>query len=469
MPSYGFSFRASLRAGGGAGRLYLRVVHRGQSRSVTTEHRILPEEWDATRRRLIIPCDRRARSRELIEIERSLRGDLQRMERIIERLEREHPRGHDYTIDRLMERYRYLTSGNTLCAYTERLASGMEHNGCRRTARAYRSAAARLKAFNNGRDPMPEQLTPEFMMTFQQSLLAEGCNQNTASFYMRTLRAIYNKAVAEDRIARAAENPFVGVYTGSSPTRKRALSQTDLATLSALDPTLTEGRTEGRTADEVAGQHLPESLSRALAMFLFCYHARGMCFVDMANLKKADLQGNTIRYRRVKTGQTIELRVLPAMRRIIDWFAPRTVGSRYLFPVITDPTKDPSLQYESSLRIQNIRLKRIAVLCGITVRISTHCARHSWATVARNAGLSLTVISEALGHNHQRTTEIYLASLEQSVIDRASQMVSEAIMVRRSAKSELRRRIFKGTRSPSERHRVDDERAHAKTEPPLIS
>ncbi len=67
-----------------------------------------------------------------------------------------------------------------------------------------------------------------------------------------------------------------------------------------------------------------------------------------------------------------------------------------------DPTKDPSLQYESSLRIQNIRLKRIAALCGITVRISTHCARHSWATVARNAGLSLTVISEALGHNHQR-------------------------------------------------------------------
>ncbi len=240
---------------------------------------------------------------------------------------------------------------------------------------------------------------------------------------MRTLRAIYNKAVAEGRIARTANNPFAGVYTGTAPTRKRALSQTDLATLSALDPTETGGRT--------VSQHLPESLGRALAMFLFCYHARGMCFVDMANLKKTDLQGSTIRYRRVKTGQAIELKVLPAMRRIIDWFGPRTVGSRYLFPVIADLKGDLQLQYESGLRIQNIRLKRIAAICGITVGISTHCARHSWATVARNTGVPLAVISEGLGHTHQRTTEIYLASLERSIIDRASLMVSEAILVQR--------------------------------------
>ncbi len=170
-----------------------------------------------------------------------------------------------------------------------------------------------------------------------------------------------------------------------------------------------------------------------------------MCFVDMANLKKADLRGGVIRYRRVKTGQAIELKVLPAMRRIIDWFGPRTADSRYLFPVINDPEGNISIQYESGLRIQNIRLKRIAALCGITVNISTHVARHSWATVARNAGLSLAVISEGLGHTHQRTTEIYLASLERSIIDRASQMVSEAILNRQPGKSKKMPGVFGGS------------------------
>jgi integrase len=115
------------------------------------------------------------------------------------------------------------------------------------------------------------------------------------------------------------------------------------------------------------------------------------------------------------------------MRRIIDWFAPLTAGSPYLFPVLSDPAKDLALQYDSGLRLQNQRLKKIARWCGITKKFSTHAARHSWATVAKNANLPLAVISEALGHANQQTTEIYLASLEKSTLDRASRLVSDAI------------------------------------------
>jgi integrase len=163
-------------------------------------------------------------------------------------------------------------------------------------------------------------------------------------------------------------------------------------------------------------------------MFLFCYHARGMCFVDMAFLRKSDLRGDTIVYRRHKTAQRIELHVLPAMRRIIDWFAPYTAGSHYLFPIITDGDKDVMLQYDSGLRLQNQRLKKIARLHGIKNGLSTHSARHSWATVAKSVSLPLAVISEGLGHSNQRTTEIYLASLERSVLDYASRVVSDAIL-----------------------------------------
>jgi site-specific recombinase XerD len=381
---------------------------------VTTDYKILPEDWDAANRRLIIPYGRSQRSRHLVDLEGSMLCDLRKMDGVIRELERE----GTYTVDELMNRYRAAMTGNSLCAFTEKLASEMEYGGNSRTAQAYRTAAARLKAFNNDKDINPEHLSASLIGEFQQFLKGQGCSMNTISFYMRTLRAIYHKAIAEGHIHRSAENPFAGVYTGVSTTRKMALTSTDLATLSAYDPTVSGKR---------AGEELPDHLGQALAMFLFCYHARGMCFVDMANLQKSDMRGDTIRYRRHKTGQPIVLKVLPAMRRIIDWFGPHTAGTRYLFPVITDAGKNHRLQYESGLRLQNQRLKKVASICGVDKRFSTHCARHSWATVAKNAGLPLTVISEGLGHTNQRTTEIYLASLERSIIDHASRLVSEAI------------------------------------------
>ncbi len=283
-------------------------------------------------------------------------GDMRRMDMVVDELERQ--RTH-YTADELMRRYRAVMTGNTLRVCAERLATTLEREGVARTAAAYRTASARLVAFNNGRDPHLDQMSATMLGDFQYSLKAEGLKPNTISFYMRTLRAIYNRAVTEGRTARRTENIFAGVYTGVAPTRKLALTANELALLAAYDPTLTEGRSTSH-------QPLPLHLAQALAMFLFCYHARGMCFVDMAHLKKADLRGETIAYHRQKTGQRIELLVLPAMRRIIDWFAPHTAGSPYVFPVLTDPDRDLDLQYTSGLRLQNLRLKNVAQKCGIS-------------------------------------------------------------------------------------------------------
>ena len=416
MASYGFCFRASTRKGGHPGRLYLRVVHGGESRSVTASYRVFPEEWDTVGRRLIIPYGRSERGRQLAEIENLMLCDLRRMDVVICKLERK----RFYTIDELMDRYRVVMTGSTLGAFTEKLANEMEPGGSHRTAKAYRTASARLIEFSGNKNLSYEHITPELLGDFQTALKAAGRSMNTISCYMRTLRAIYHKAIAEGRIARRTDNLFAGVYTGVSVTRKRALNQNELAALSAFDPT------EAVFPGKKKQAELPEHLAPALAMFLFCYHARGMCFIDLANLKKSDLRGDTIRYRRHKTGQPIELHVLPAMRRILEWFGPMTAGSKYLFPIITDPD-NALLQYESGLRLQNQRLKKIAALCGIQKKFSTHVARHSWATVAKNAGLPLAVISEGLGHTNQRTTEIYLASLERSILDHASRVVSEAI------------------------------------------
>ncbi len=342
----------------------------------------------------------------------AMHSDIRRLESVVNELERRGP----YTAGDVTARYRSLT-GWGLSAYTEKLARELEESGCNSTARTYRNAVARFREFNDGHDVGFEYITAPTVREFQVSLKGKGLSANTVAFYIRTLRVIYNKAANEMYITQPTENPFAGIFTGVAATRKRALTMKEIAVLSSLDPTLEQGNNS-----------LSESDKKALAMFLFCCHARGMCFVDMAHLKKSNVHGDVIRYRRRKTGRVIEVKILPAMRRILDWMAPATADSDYLFPVITDPSQDILRQYESGLRLQNICLKRIAKHCGLSPeRLTTHVSRHSWATIARDQGLPLAVISEGLGHSNQRTTEIYLASLEQSVLDSASLLVSKAI------------------------------------------
>ena len=384
---------------------------------MTMSYRIGPEEWDADRRRLIMPRNRDERKRQLIDYERCMAADLWRMGRVVMALEN---RG-DYTIDDIMYHYRLLMSGNTLKIYAEKLAVELEESGHGRTARAYRSAVTRFVQFNRGEDILLENITAGVVNAFQQAMESEGKSLNTQSFYMRTLRAICNKAIEEGRMVRRSESPFAEVYTGVSPTSKLSLTQEELRLLIQFDPTMTgTKRTE-------QSKKLSQSLQQALAIFLFCFHARGMGFVDMAHLKKSDLRRDILRYRRRKTGQVIEVKMLPPMRRIVDYFAPLTAGSEYLFPIITDPHKDLRLQYESGLTLQNHRLKKLAAAVGIHKQLSTHCARHSWAAVAKGKKLPLPVISGGLGDISPQKTAIYLASLEQSVLDRASQLVSGAI------------------------------------------
>jgi site-specific recombinase XerD len=298
-------------------------------------------------------------------------------------------------------------NGNTLAVYAGSLADDLEQNGYRRTARAYRTTAAKFVKFNDGKDIELEYITSALVNDFQQTMKTEGTSLNTISFYMRTLRAIYNKAIDEKRIAPRLDNPFSGVYTGLSLSRKLALNPEELTLLAQFDPT----RAREKKVVKPNGE-FTKSLQDALAMFLFCYHAHGMYFVDMAHLKRSNITGNTIHYSRKKTGQRLEIKILPPMRRILDYFDPMTVGSEYLFPVITDQKKDLYLQYESGLTLQNQRLKKIAAITGIGKKLSSNCARHSWATMAKSGGLPLAVISDELGHSSLKATKIYLASLQ---------------------------------------------------------
>lgn len=155
-------------------------------------------------------------------------------------------------------------------------------------------------------------------------------------------------------------------------------------------------------------------------------YTRGMSFVDMAYLKCGNIRDGRIRYVRRKTGQELVIRMEPDIQTIIERYADE--ARPYVFPIIRD--NDPQEAYKEYRRAStyyNRLLKRLCPLAGIQQGLSFYAARHSWATAARNHQVPLSVISAGMGHTSERTTQIYLTMLENSLIDTANKEILEAL------------------------------------------
>jgi len=321
--------------------------------------------------------------------------------------------GKELNILDIISAYRCQIFQGGLSSFVDLLARGLIHEKRDRTARAYRSAWRRLLVYSGKSDLTVHDFTEGLIRGFERLLQAEKCSLNTISFYMRNLRAIYNKGREKGIFPLEFQHPFRQVYTKIAPTRKRALSKDDVSRLNCFD-------------EKLFGQ-LNREEKDALHLFLFSFHACGMSFVDLAYLRKSDIKGNILSYYRKKTGRLIQMKISEGMKRSIEYFRHRMRHSPYVFPIIIDKNKSAYDQYCSGLRIQNKRLKLLKNRLGLKKELSTHMARHSWATIARAESISVDVISEALGHSFVSTTYIYLESFGSNVIGQATQKVSKAV------------------------------------------
>lgn len=160
-------------------------------------------------------------------------------------------------------------------------------------------------------------------------------------------------------------------------------------------------------------------------IFMFSFYTRGMSFIDMAYLKKKDLQGGTLSYRRQKTGQQLFVKWEKPMQEIVDKY--NTNGTPYLLPIIRDMNADIRRQYKNAAHLVNDKLKKLGEKLGLTVPLTSYVARHGWASIARSRNIPLAIISEAMGHDSEKTTRIYLASLDTTSVDKANSRILKAL------------------------------------------
>ncbi len=398
MTSVKVKFRPST-VDGKEGRLYYQIIHNSTVRFINTPCKVFPSEWDGKREAVIRPSasadDRRGAV--LQRVQEQLTLGRMRLRKIIMSLD---DSGLDYTVDDVAVHFREWAQQPTFFAFMRGEISRLHTLGRVRTAETYLSALHSFATFRRGLDVALDEWNVDLAVSYEACLKAEGIALNTISFYMRILRAVYNRAV--DCGLTEQRYPFRRVYTGIEKTRKRAVPLTVIRHLKQLD----------LSADA--------SLDFTRDMFLFSFYTRGMSFVDMAYLRRNDLKGGFLTYRRRKTGQRLCIRWEGCMQALLDKYPVNE--SPYLLPIIRR-SDDERRQYLNAIHLVNRQLKTLSRKLGLSSPLTMYVARHSWASIARSKHIPLSVISEGMGHHSERTTQIYLASLGNVVIDRANSRI----------------------------------------------
>lgn len=379
------------------GTIFYQVILDRKVRQLNTDYHVLPEEWDETRS-MVTTKHNSNRKSFILSIRERIRWDMERLTKIDKRLDDE---GLSYTADDVIDEFRRYASEYSLFNFMESLIVKFKHNGKIRTSETYTAALNSFKKFRKDEDIMLDCLTSDIMESYEAWHKQRGNSANTISFYTRILRAVYHRAVEDDIIEN--RNPFRHVYTGVDKTVKRAIPLPLVKKIKALDLSLSP------------------PLDFARDMFLMSFYLRGMSFIDMAYLKKTDLKNGSIVYRRRKTGQQLTIAWTPEMQLILDKYPENP--TQYILPIIKTVGCNERCAYKNAGDNINYSLKKVAEKLGINIPLTMYVARHSWASAAKAKGIPLSVISEGMGHDSEATTQIYLASLDTSVVDDANSLI----------------------------------------------
>ncbi|MDR1937180.1 MAG: site-specific integrase [Tannerellaceae bacterium] len=401
----------------GYGSLYVRVTCRRQTCQWALNCRVRRSEWDAGRQRVILPRKYAERYNYLHKASEKLMYQASTLKIVVKELKQ---RGTFFGVKEIREAFLRHENEHSFRPYAAKLAGVMEANEQERTAQAYIGAAEALVAYMGG-DILFEEITPTLLKDFENYMKSQGLHPNTTSYYMRLLRVICSKAWDEGLMIHSPAELFADVFTGCALTPKRALSDEELARFFSFNLYhLVEQTAPGSRARlQMTG------LYTAWRIFYFSFHACGMCFVDVVYLRKDSISGDLLSYRRKKTGQLIEVTLTPSLQYIIDDFAPEQASSPYIFPILKNNGTPLRRQYGSAERTYNRRLQQLAVMTGIEGGLSSHDARHTWASMGKNRLFPVGVLGACLGHTSEKTTRIYLDSFKREILAEANRIITQ--------------------------------------------
>lgn len=383
--------------------LILRIIHNREATQITLGISLLEKDWDEKARK----------------IKSSYRG-TESVTRLNNRIGKKKSEALDiigkldeqkllegYTLKQLKAAIEKKSVRKTFFEFGYEMVKEMETAGKIGNARSFKSSLSALKNFCGNESLTFYQFNYDFLVKFETAHFAKENTANGLAVYLRTYRAIYNEAIRRKLIEQEFY-PFKEYKIKTEKTRKRAIKTDAIKRILNLSLSL---------------EH---PLFHTRNYFLFSFYSRGMPFADLAELTLADLVDGRIHYYRQKTGVPYDIKITPEIAEILNLYILGKDKTDYIFPIIKRTEREDKYKDVMWARSRyNKKLKKLAKLCNIEQNLTSYVSRHSFATQAKNLGIDTAAIRDMLGHESIKTTQIYLDSLPNDILDELHSKVIE--------------------------------------------
>ena len=380
--------------------LMLRICKDGKKKYQSLGISVLPRYWDFTRNKPKPNCPNKEYIQKII---------LDKQTELQQRMLEFNSEQKEYTTTTLLNDENKRFELKTVCQFYQELIEQCKNNNKCGNRLIYKGSYNSLKVFTKNQLDIPfSAIDISWLNKYEKWLRSKGNKETTMSLMFRTLRSAYNKAI-KAKCARKSDYPFdeYKINKFDTKTQKRAIAKTEVLKFT-------------KEVDNI-GKRQYVQLSKDI--FIFSYLCGGINFTDIANLTKVNITNGRIHYIRQKTGKLIKLGISEEAMQIIKKYESESKG--YLFPILNANIHKTPLQKQNRIHKMlgnvNKNLKLIAAQLNVDANMTTYVARHSFASVLKKSGVSIALISEALGHSDLSTTQVYLDSFDNEQIDAAMQ------------------------------------------------
>ena len=383
--------------------IMLRLTKSGKRKYVSLEVSVKEEDWDFSKNTPKRKCPDRDLILSIIE-KRTAAYRTQINEYRME--------NKDYTLETLVQRTENPVRNMTVGDYLDLFISQLKDENRLGYAESFRGLRSSLLLYCKSLDIKFSAIDNQWLKGYELFLKKGGKAKNTIGIRFRSLRALYNKAMA-DEVVKKDYYPFDSFKVSQfhEQTKKRAIKREDIQRIIDLDL---------RTITNYRSPYL--ELGRDL--FIFSYLSCGINLTDIARIRYSDIYNGRLEYHRKKTKKLISCKLQEPALKIIEKYRKKNATSEdYIFPILDRKVHKTETQIRDKVRkankATNKALHKIESKLGLPIDLTTYVARHSFATVLKRSGVSTSIISESLGHSSEKVTQIYLDSFENEQIDNA--------------------------------------------------
>lgn len=300
----------------------------------------------------------------------------------------------------------------TLHKFWQQEIERLIHSGRAGGARVYQSSLGGLRKVINMDRPIKE-LQLKDLLRAEVELKKRGVSTNSVSVYMRTLRALCNKAINLD-LVESSWYPFRKFNIRKEKTIVRALQVEEIRAFFAfkLDP--------------------KDKLYYAQSIGKLIFLLRGINLRDLLQLTESSINNNRLVYKRAKTGKLYNINLHPIVNELLnltDFTEPVSLLPRGVKLENIESNLNTVKRYMQVRKVINAHLKKIGKSAGIETPLSTYVFRYTYANIAKSLGYSKDMIAEALGHEYGNSvTGIYLEMFDSEMLDEMHNRIVEFVM-----------------------------------------